>query len=431
MRRFLVIQTAFLGDAVLATALLEKLRAFHPDAVIDLVVRKGNEGLFDGHPFLNQLHIWDKRSGKTRDLFRLIGALRKTEYDHIINCQRFLSTGLMTVLARGKEKIGYDKNPLSFLFTRKVKHVIGDGRHEADRLNELIEHLTDGSRPLPCLYPAEKHKAEAGPSSPYVCIAPASVWFTKQWPEQKWIELIRALPAEQRVLLIGAPGDAPLCERIATAAGRGDVLAGKISLLGTAALMHSAMMNYVNDSAPLHIASAMNAPVTAIFCSTVPAFGFGPLRKNGRVLETREQLDCRPCGLHGHSACPKGHFKCAMAISTVSVVGNTIPTPREFDLEASVTFMRSDEGGRRRPAFNGYTPTHQFKDHEELNDGEHFYPNAGQMAPGETGIVMIQLKHPERNHGALQEGISFSVQEGNHVIGTGRIIRVLNPRLQF
>ena len=51
MPRILVIQTAFLGDAVLATALLEKLIAFHPDAAIDLVVRKGNEGLFVGHPF--------------------------------------------------------------------------------------------------------------------------------------------------------------------------------------------------------------------------------------------------------------------------------------------------------------------------------------------------------------------------------------------
>lgn len=84
--------------------------------------------------------------------------------------------------------------------------------------------------------------------------------------------------------------------------------------------MKSATMNYVNDSAPLHIASAMNAPVTAIFCSTVPAFGFGPLRENGRVVETSERLDCRPCGLHGHSACPKGHFRCAMGIDSRAAV---------------------------------------------------------------------------------------------------------------
>ncbi|MBK8497335.1 MAG: glycosyltransferase family 9 protein [Flavobacteriales bacterium] len=321
MKRFLIIQTAFLGDAVLVTSIVEKLHAFFPDAAIDLVVRKGNEGLFDGHPFLRKLHIWDKRTGKTKALFNLIGELRKTEYDHIINAQRFFSTGLMTVLAHGNEKIGYDKNPLSFLFTRKVKHVIGDGRHEVDRLNELIEHLTDTSRPLPRLYPGERHKAEARPSSPYVCIAPASVWFTKQWPEDKWIELVKAVPADQRILLIGAPGDVPLCERISKAAGRGEILAGKLSLLGTSALMEKAVMNYVNDSAPLHIASAMNAPVTVIFCSTVPAFGFGPLNSNGRIAEINEKLYCRPCGLHGYKACPEGHFKCALAIDHKTVLG--------------------------------------------------------------------------------------------------------------
>ena len=68
-------------------------------------------------------------------------------------------------------------------------------------------------------------------------------------------------------------------------------------------------MNYVNDSAPLHIASAMDAPVTAVFCSTVPAFGFGPLRANGRIVETTENLDCRPCGLHGLQGVSEGAFQ--------------------------------------------------------------------------------------------------------------------------
>lgn len=324
MKRILVIQTAFLGDAVLVTSILEKLHAFHPDAAIDLVVRKGNDGLFEGHPFVHKLHSWDKRNGKTRDLFRLIGDLRKTRYDHIINAQRFFSTGLMTVLARGGEKVGYDKNPLSFLFSRRVKHIIGDGRHEVERLNALIEHLTDGVRPLPRLYPLDKHSAEAdgqlNDRSPYVCIAPASVWYTKQWPTEKWIELIQALPRDLRIYLIGAPGDAALCELIARSSERGFVLAGKLSLLGTASLMSRAHMNYVNDSAPLHIASAMNAPVTVVFCSTVPAFGFGPLRANGRVVETAEKLKCRPCGLHGYKACPEGHFKCALSIDPNKVV---------------------------------------------------------------------------------------------------------------
>ncbi len=334
MKRFLIVQTAFLGDVVLATGLLEKLHAFFPEATIDLVVRQGNEGLFDGHPFLHRLFVWDKRRAKNADLVRIIRALRGTRYDHIINGQRFLSTGLMTVLARGGERVGYDRNPLSRLFTRRVPHVIGDGRHEMDRLNALIAHLTDGVRPLPRLHPSATHRAEvaavlgtSGPANasttlpPYFCIAPASVWFTKQWPAHKWTALIRRLPADHRILLTGAPGDAVLCEHIAQAAGRGEVLAGRLSLLGTAALMEGAAMNFVNDSAPLHIASAMDAPVTAVFCSTVPAFGFGPVRTNGRIVEITGKLYCRPCGLHGRKTCPEGHFRCAEDIAVESVAG--------------------------------------------------------------------------------------------------------------
>jgi heptosyltransferase-2 len=76
--------------------------------------------------------------------------------------------------------------------------------------------------------------------------------------------------------------------------------------------MKGAIMNYVNDSAPLHFASAVNAPVTAVFCSTVPAFGFGPLSDVSFVVETDIPLSCRPCGLHGYKACPLGHFNCSI-----------------------------------------------------------------------------------------------------------------------
>jgi heptosyltransferase-2 len=91
-------------------------------------------------------------------------------------------------------------------------------------------------------------------------------------------------------------------------------LAGSLSFLETAALMEKASMNYVNDSAPLHIASAMNAPVRAVFCSTVPRFGFYPVSDDARSIEISYPLYCRPCGLHGFKACPEGHFRCARDI---------------------------------------------------------------------------------------------------------------------
>jgi heptosyltransferase-2 len=101
------------------------------------------------------------------------------------------------------------------------------------------------------------------------------------------------------------------------------VLAGQLSLLQSAALMSKAKRNFVNDSGPLHLCSAMDAPVTAVFCSTIPSFGFGPLSKDSKVVQTALGLACRPCGLHGRKECPEGHFKCGTSINTVDLL-NTI-----------------------------------------------------------------------------------------------------------
>src|SRR5689334_13623510 len=124
MQKFLVIQTAFLGDAVLASGLLEKLHASFPQAEIDFLVRKGNEALFAGHPFLHELLVWNKQQGKFTNLVKMLMKIRKRKYDKVINVQRFAATGMLTAFSGAKETIGFDKNPLSFLFTKKIPHVI-------------------------------------------------------------------------------------------------------------------------------------------------------------------------------------------------------------------------------------------------------------------------------------------------------------------
>src|SRR5215467_5164283 len=142
MQKFLVIQTAFIGDVVLATALLEKLHRHFPDAEIDMLVRRGNESLLAGHPFLHEVLIWDKKEGKYRSLWRLIRQIRKHKYDKVINIQRFAATGLLTALSGAAETIGFDKNPFSMFFDKKIQHIIGEGSttpHEVTRNLELVK----------------------------------------------------------------------------------------------------------------------------------------------------------------------------------------------------------------------------------------------------------------------------------------------------
>ncbi|HYF29855.1 MAG TPA: glycosyltransferase family 9 protein [Chitinophagaceae bacterium] len=372
MERFLIIQTAFIGDVVLATGLIEKLHARFPNAQIDFLVRKGNEGLLIGHPLLRQVLIWDKKKHKNKNLCKMLLHIRRQRYDKVINVQRFAATGLLTAFSRAKETIGFDKNPFSFLFSKKIPHIISTSDkpiHEIERNDELVKHFAGDEVMRPRLYPssADYEFVRGYQSQPYICIAPASVWFTKQYPAHKWVSFINKLPANLVVYLIGAPGDHALCETIRNSvisntstdrslsnytsqaaahppglsqeisndkapvinslkeiapegvpiqAGAPHIinLAGKLSFLQSAALQQGAVMNYVNDSAPMHFASAVNAPTTAVYCSTLPSFGFGPLADMRFIVERLEPLYCRPCGLHGRPTCPEGHFKCAYDI---------------------------------------------------------------------------------------------------------------------
>jgi heptosyltransferase-2 len=318
-QKILVIQTAFIGDVVLATALLESLHQENPEAAISILVRKGNEALFDAHPFIDHVLVWDKKQNKYGNWLQLLFTIRKIQFDAVINVQRYAATGLWTVLSDAKIKIGFDKNPFAFLFTNIIPHQsVGNGLHETERNHALLTPLGKFLNAKPALYPSSQDfKAVEGyQSAPYLCMAPASVWYTKQFPMHQWIQLLNSIPFEGSIYLLGGPADKFLNDQIVQAVQKKNIInmAGRLSFLASAALQKGAVLNYVNDSAPMHFASAVNAPVAAIYCSTVPDFGYGPLSDRSFIIETEQALPCRPCGLHGKKKCPLKHFNCAETI---------------------------------------------------------------------------------------------------------------------
>ena len=319
MKKILVIQTAFIGDVVLATSLIENLHQQFPEVKIDILVRKGNESLFQSHPFLNQVLVWDKKNNKYQNWVGLLFKIRSRQYDVVLNAQRFAATGAWTAFSKAKIKIGFDKNPFSFLFTHSVLHQFSEkGQHEIDRNHQLLSSLFLTKVAMPKLYPtaSDELAVSSYQQTPYLCIAPASVWFTKQFSIEKWVDLINELPFKGPIYLIGGPDDKLLCDQILQKINRKLVvnLAGRLSFLASAALQKKAVLNYVNDSAPMHFASAVNAPVVAVYCSTLPNFGFGPLSDGSFIVQTNEALACRPCGIHGKKQCPLKHFDCAKTI---------------------------------------------------------------------------------------------------------------------
>jgi len=329
LQHILIIQTAFIGDVVLALPIAQRLRAVYPQAEIHFAVRKGNEGLLANHPAIDHIHIWNKQQHKTRNLLALIRDLRKVKFDLVINVQRYFSTGFITACLRADVKVGFSANPLSALYTRKHLHYVGRANdetypHEVDRNLSLLTGFANTTRELPRLYPSAKDHERALVASgggKYYVVAPASVWFTKQWPESKWAELLQLLPADRQVFLVGARGDHALCASLAATRAGVTNLAGELSFLETAALMQKAARTFANDSAPLHFATAVGCPTTAVFLNTVPQFGFGPLAPGSTVAEV-SGLPCRPCSLHGLKTCPQGHFKCALELAPATVAAH-------------------------------------------------------------------------------------------------------------
>src|SRR5690606_8860385 len=144
MPKFLIIQTALIVDVVLATSIVEKLHAHFPGSHVDFLVRKSNEALLKEHPLINEVLVLNKQQHKYRNWWKTLRAIRARKYDTVINVQRFAATGLLTGFSGARQKIGFDKNPFSWLFTKKIKHIVAEGEktlHETERNNELIKEL--------------------------------------------------------------------------------------------------------------------------------------------------------------------------------------------------------------------------------------------------------------------------------------------------
>ena len=313
-KKYLIIQTAFIGDVILATPVIESLKKHNPEIRIDVLVKKENSSVLDGNKSINKVFTLDK-SKKLKSIFSLIQTFRSIRYDCIINLHRFASSGIICALSGGKETRGFSKNPLSMFYSKKIKHIIQDGIHEVDRNLSLIDDIVAQSIRKPHIDISDevRQSISSYQSKKYYCLAPASVWKTKEAPLSIWSKLIEQLngPEESHIFLIGGPKDFEKSEALKKSSQHKNIinLCGKLSLIESAALMQNAVRNYVNDSAPLHLASALNAPVSVFYCSTSPKFGFGPLSEDSKIIEVKN-LDCKPCGLHGHRSCPKGHFKC-------------------------------------------------------------------------------------------------------------------------
>lgn len=326
-KRILIIQTAFIGDVVLALPLLQVLRKNFPSAKIDFMLIPRTAELLKNHPDVNDVIIFDKR-GRDKGLtgiIKMVKLVSQRNYDAVFIPHRHFRSAVIPFLAGIKIRVGFDKSAFKFLYTHVVKY---KQIHEIERNLSLLEPF--GIKPqvkeLPNLYPSEYERDYidrfiSNVSSKLICIAPGSVWATKRWLKERFAELVKLLIKDGFVVaLVGGREDFELCEEIKNMSSSENVFnfCGKLSLLQSAELLRRSILLVSNDSAPMHIAVAMRTPVVAIFGSTIPEFGFYPYGERDKIVQV-ENLYCRPCGIHGRKKCPEGHFKCMKLIETEKV----------------------------------------------------------------------------------------------------------------
>jgi len=313
----LVIQTAFLGDVILSTPLLAALAEQH--GPVDVVTTPLAAPLLETHPAVRQVFAYDKRRADRgwQGLKTLANRLREQQYGRAYLPHRSLRTAALALLARIPSRIGY-AGSWSFLYTEaRTKPRTG---HETDRLLALANEASGVYRPQLRPTPEDERVAAGLIDGDFVALAPGSIWGSKRWPY--YAELAAQLPANTAVVVVGGVDDKGLGEDIVQAvrpSGRPAVNAcGTLTLRQSAALIGRAALLVTNDSAPLHLATAMGTPVVALFGPTVTEFGFGPLRA-GDVALGVDELRCRPCSPHGPPQCPLGHHRCMRDLTVAAV----------------------------------------------------------------------------------------------------------------
>lgn len=326
-KKILIVQTAFIGDVILATPLAEAAQQRFPGSRVDFMAIPAAANLLEKNPFVHQVLIFDKR-GRQRGLvalWKMATRLKQERYDLALVPHRSLRSALLVWLAKIPQRIGFDRSAGAWLFTQRVPY---RQKHEVERNLDLLRAPNDTiSIPSPKIIWDEadikivdRFCGESIKENWFCALAPGSVWATKRWPAERFAELARRLSAETgaQIYLIGGQSDTELCVSLAREIGEACTnTAGKLTLRQSAALLDRCQILVGNDSAPTHLGVATRCKVATIFGPTVPAFGFAPFGDGHIVIE--KNLPCRPCSSHGSKRCPIGTHACMLEISVEEV----------------------------------------------------------------------------------------------------------------
>ncbi len=322
--KILVIQTAFPGDAILTLPLLQELKSQNDSMIIDILCIPSTKIIFETSDAVSTTYVYDKRNSDKGIIpfIKLAKKLRANKYDKIISPHRSARSSLLTKLIGAKESISFSTSSLKLLYTTLVEYK--SEWHEVKRNLSLLgkSYDNDSWKILPKIELSVEVKnyvdalTKEIDLSKAIIIAPGSVWETKKYPSDYYKEIACSLVrAGYNIILIGGKEDNFLADSIKESSEHIFNFCGEFNFLHSIYLISKSRLIICNDSAPTHLAMCADTPVLTIYCSTVPEFGFYPYNKSGYYI-SYDDLECKPCGIHGYIVCPEKHFKCAYDLKT-------------------------------------------------------------------------------------------------------------------
>ena len=363
--RHLIVQTAFLGDLLLGIPFFKALRARFPDDELVLYCRAGLGGLVRRLGLVDTVIEADKSSAESRAI-----ALRELKglgsFETLFSPHESFRSAILALRIKAKRKIGYRR-----FFNAAVFH---------DRVERPM-HLPEALRQLALLAPldpiwgerlasfASRQKAHGGQLSEdalvdvpdwadmtapalaqlrrslykdrsmdarisekvrgliggggedIVCVAPGSVWPTKQWTRDGFSRVASDFRARgYKVFVLGSPEEKEICAEVAASSGAVS-LAGATGLYESAEILALSKILIGNDSGAMHLAAAAATPSVSVFGPTVLELGYRPWQSRARVVQvSRAELKCRPCGKHGAKSCPIGTHACMKSVAAETVI---------------------------------------------------------------------------------------------------------------
>ncbi len=311
--RILIVKLSSLGDLFHALPAVHNLK-IKLQADIHWVVQNEYHDLVKCFSDVDKVIPFDRKNFP-KSLKQFVTELRSTEYDMVIDMQGLMKSALITMLARGKRKIGpsFHREGTLLLYP-EVAGKRNKKRHAVEENFDVIKHL--GLEQIAPEFPINLPKKEFAEKKPRVALLPSSRWPSKNWPPDCFTELAQHLmeTCNASIFLLGGPEDAGLCGNIAESLGGHAVnMAGRNTLIETASLLKEMDLLISNDSGPVHIAAALNTPVLAIFGPTDPQ-RTGPYGSQHHIIAA--SMDCRPCF---SKSCRSGSTRCMSAISPSTV----------------------------------------------------------------------------------------------------------------